>query len=161
MKKILTLLTIATIAVSLIGCCTNEVVSKPSDISLEKAMESIGKGFAAMKTAEGNSRTGLYPDTAQVTFNISAGSSKSGGLNVDLSASAGPQIPVSGTVGGSISNNSTAQRANQITITFKNILNLSPTNTLMSKPADVQAMLDIIKNSSNLTVLEIQAPANK
>ena len=161
MKKILTLLTIATIAVSLTGCRTNGVVSKPSDISLEKAMESIGKGFAAMKKAEGDTRTGLYPDTAQVTFNISAGSSKSGGLNVDLSASAGPQIPVSGKVGGSISNSSTAQRANQITITFKNILNLSTTNTLYGEPADVQTMLAIINNSTNANVLGIKAPANK
>ena len=121
MKKLLLLSISALIAVSLTGCCTDKTISKPSEITLVNAMKSIGQGFAEMKTAEGDTRTGLYPDSATVTFNISAGSSNAHGLTVDLDASAGPQIPVSGSLGGSLSNSFTAQRGNQITISIRRI----------------------------------------
>ena len=137
------------------GCTTNRAVSQPGTITLEAALKSVGQGLHDLNAAEGNIRTGLYPETVQLTFNISASSATGGGLTIDLTGGV-PQIPVSGTAGGSFSNNFTGQRGNQITIIFKNILDISPTNSLMSKPADVQTMLNIIGNTNSLGQLNMQ-----
>jgi hypothetical protein len=157
MKKTPTLLAIAAIVLCLAGCASQNV-AKPSAITLEAALKSVGQGLHDLNEAEGNIRTGLYPDSATVTFNIAASSTASSGLTIDLNASAGPQIPVSGTAAGSISNSSSGQRGNQITITFKNILNLNPTNSLASKPTDIQALLDIIKDPGNHGAVDLRSP---
>lgn len=157
MKKLLLLAVSVTVIISMTGCCSNRVVAKPGQISLKEAMTSIGEGFAAMKKAEGSNRTGLYPESVTVTFNISAGSSDANGLTVDLNAGAGTASPVSGSVGGSISNSFTAQRANQITVTFKNVLNLNPSNSSVTNAKDLQNMLNVIDapdNNSNVFLQE-------
>ncbi|MBI4001233.1 MAG: hypothetical protein HY348_05565, partial [Nitrospira defluvii] len=75
---------LATIVASLTGCASY-VVPKPSVITLESAMHSVGAGFREMKKAEGDLRTGLVPDEVEVTFNISASGEQGGKLFIEVS----------------------------------------------------------------------------
>ena len=160
MKNISKIVMIGCVAMSVAGCRT--AVPNPNTITLENAMKSIGQGFADMRTAEGNGRTGLYPDSAEVTFNISAASTNSKSLVVDLKASSpAPQIPVSADGKLDLSHVYATQRANQITIKFKNILAINPADTLMKNPADVQAMLNIITNTAYSQSILFVPPANQ
>jgi hypothetical protein len=55
------------LTLTLAGCCCI-VVPKPSSISLESAMQSVGTGLAQMRKAEGDLRTGLIPDEVEVNM---------------------------------------------------------------------------------------------
>lgn len=65
--------------IALAGCAST-VVPKPSAITLESAMASVGTGLLQMREAEKGLRTGLIADEVQVTFNISASGEQGGKL---------------------------------------------------------------------------------
>lgn len=137
---------LATIVASLTGCASY-VVPKPSAITLESAMHSVGAGFREMKKAEGDLRTGLIPDEVEVTFNISASGEQGGKLFVEVSPL--PTAPIQGKAGGEFSTKYTAQRGNQITIKFKNLMFADPSKTLLKDSVEAQKLFDLLKDPKN------------
>ncbi|CAI8793671.1 DUF2242 domain-containing protein [Pseudomonas sp. IT-P12] len=105
--------------IPLSGCL--QQVAKPSDITLVQAMTEVGEGLAAMRQAQGDIRTGLIAESAEVTFKISADSTNGGKLKVDLAA---PAVSDGVGVGGEISGDSSSGRSNTVTVKFKNLLTL-------------------------------------
>jgi hypothetical protein len=116
------------ISLALLGCADNGV-TKPSEVTLEAGMQSVGRGLALMKAAEveaaktnglsSNFNTGLMPSEATVTFNIAASASRSNQLMIDLSAP--PTIPVKASGSDTFSYSASGSRANQITVRFSSL----------------------------------------
>ena len=144
--KAIKAMVLTTIVASLTGCASY-VVPKPGNITLQNAMQSVGEGFKEMKKAEGDLRTGLIPDEVEVTFNISASGEQGGQIYVE--ASPLPTFPVQGKAGGEASTKYTAQRGNQITIKFKNLVFADPSKTMLKDPETAQKMLDILRDPKN------------
>jgi len=92
-----------------------------------------------MRDAQGRLRTGLITDEVQVTFNIAASGDQSGGLKVEMTpVSTGPAAS------GELSTKYTAQRGNQITIKFKNILTANLKDTVCTDPKYVANFKDMV-----------------
>ena len=137
--------------------CARAVVPHPSAITLESAMVSVGKGLVQMKEAEGNLRTGLLADEVQVTFNISATGTDSSNLYVEVTPV--PTNPlIGGKAGAQLQSGLTAQRGNQITIKFKNIMTAPTKDTLAQNIPDFQKLLDIIKGAPSGGPLYLPKP---
>ncbi|TWC27724.1 MULTISPECIES: hypothetical protein [unclassified Pseudomonas] len=105
--------------IPLSGCL--QQVTKPSEITLVEAMREVGEGLAAMREAQGDVRTGLIAESAEVTFKISADAKNGGKLKVDLAA---PAVSDGVGVGGELSAERTSGRSNTVTVKFKNLLTL-------------------------------------
>jgi hypothetical protein len=109
-------------------------------------MESVGKGLAKMREAEGGLRTGLIADEVQVTFNISASGTDSSKLYVEMTPI--PATPaIGGKAGAELSNSITAQRGNQITIKFKNIMTASTKDTLIPNTTELDKLFTIFRTT--------------
>ncbi|WP_415760336.1 hypothetical protein [Pseudomonas sp. LT1P18] len=105
--------------IPLSGCL--QQVAKPSEITLVEAMKEVGEGLAAMREAQGDIRTGLIAESAEVTFKISADATNGGKLKVDL---APPAVSDGVGIGGELSAERTSGRSNTVTVKFKNLLTL-------------------------------------
>lgn len=163
------------LSLTLIGCAENGV-TKPSDVTLEQGMQSVGRGLALMKAAEieaaktnglsPNFNTGLLPSEATVTFNIAAAASNSNQLMIDLSAP--PTIPVKASGSDTFSSSASGSRANQITIKFSSLYfnTTSSTNSAGGKagggysdlndPDTIKQIVGIIKdNATNGVGLDV------
>lgn len=116
------------------SCASRSVVPKPTSITLEQALGSVGTGLRTMKENLGETKTGLLPTEATVTFVISASGNDKNTLVLGLAP-----IPIS-SIGSSLKVDNTtetvmaAQRSNTITIKFENIAK-------MQNPKDVIAAL--------------------
>jgi hypothetical protein len=123
MKSLVVIAVIVAGTLGVTGCATT-VVPKPGNVTLEKALASVGRGLVGMKNAqlEANNNkdfhTGLVPSEAEVTFNVSASGSQNGELHIELSPV--PTIPVGG--GANFGTSYVATRGNQITIKFKSLV---------------------------------------
>ncbi len=125
-------------SLSMVAGCggTKWIVPEPSNITLEAAMESVGKGLKQMKDAQGNIKTGLLPSEVTVTFNVTASATDTKSLHIAVSTPQAPQVPVSGSITSDLSTAITANRGNSITIKFTNLL-YTPTGQLLTdKSAD-------------------------
>lgn len=103
--------------VSLTGCF--QQVAKPSEITLVEAMRQVGEGLAVMRQAQGDVKTGLFAESAEVTFKVAADAKNGGSLKLDLS----PPV-VSDGIGleGGVTAERSSSRSNTITVKFKNLL---------------------------------------
>jgi len=107
-----------------------KVVGDPSEVTVEEALKSVGKGLNEMRLAIGENKTGLVTAEVIVNFKLAASAKDAGKLTVDLSvpiASAG--AAGSGKLGASAEQSSEGSRSNEITIKFVNLL-LLPKDTL-------------------------------
>ena len=104
--------------------CGSDVVKNPNQITLEDALKSVGQGLYNLREGEQGLVTGLFADEAEVTFNISASDTTGSKLYVEVSPPA-TGVPIQGKLGAERTDSLTAQRGNQITIKFKNILSLA------------------------------------
>jgi hypothetical protein len=121
-------------AFSLSGCAAGQIVPKPSDITLQAAMKSVGQGLKEMKEAQGDIKTGLLPSEVIVTFNVTASATDSSKLAVSVSSPQMPQVPVSGSITGDASSAISAARGNVVTIKFTNLL-FAPKDQLITMKA--------------------------
>ena len=93
---------------------------KPGKITLEEALRSVGDGLCQMREAQKGAKFGLIPSEATVTFNITASGDDTGKLYVEVGS-----VPVSGgtgKAGAEVSSKLHAERGNQITVKFTNLL---------------------------------------
>ena len=137
-KRLGVVMLIVVSVVVLFTGCASFVVPKPTSITFENAMTQLGKGILAMKIAEGNMNTGLVADEVEVTFNVTASGDQGGTLNLEAT----PISIVKGTL--DISSKYAAQRSNQITIKFKNLLYADRTKINGHDPATIRGILEII-----------------
>jgi len=133
---------LSTLSLSLYGCCTNRIV-KPSDITLESAMISVGTGLAGMKTASRSVQSGLVPSEVVITFNVAASENDSETLALSASAPSSSPVTASGSV--NLQAIQAANRGNQVTITLTNLL-WAPTDKLIGNPETVGKLLDTLKS---------------
>lgn len=143
MNRKLQNIVIVLLTIALAGCASM-VVPKPGAITLEAAMQSVGTGLRQMRVAEEELRTGLIADEVQVTFNISANGEQAGKLYVEVTPIP-TNPPTGGRAGGELSSSYTAQRGNQITVKFKNIMTASNKDTLCKDIKAVEELVKIIK----------------
>ncbi len=106
-------------AATLSGCF--QQIVKPSEITLADAMTQVGQGLTAMRQAQGDVKTGMIAESAEVTFKISADQTSGGKLKLDLSP---PAVSDGVGVGGELSSERTSARSNTVTVKFKNVLSL-------------------------------------
>jgi hypothetical protein len=113
-------------------------------------MYSVGVGLREMRRGEGDLRTGLIPEEVDVTFNISASGAQDGKLYVEVSPIPLGAVPIKGNAGADLSSSYTAQRGNQITIKFKNLLFADPKKTQFKDPVETQKMFDLLSDPKNV-----------
>ena len=128
MKKALWMLFVLPLA----GCLQTQP-TKSGDITLVRALEDVGKGLNAMRDAQGGVKSGLLVESAVVTFSISADSTATSGLKVDLAA---PAVSEGVGVHGEAGLTNISKRSNVVTVTFKNILAL-PKDTVAQSTATI------------------------
>ncbi|MCB1232332.1 MAG: hypothetical protein KDN19_18945 [Verrucomicrobiae bacterium] len=141
-----------------LASCASRVVPKPGAITLEAALDSVGRGLVSMKQAQLQQNngedftTGLLPSEAEVTFNVVASGKDSGKLYVELTppATAG----FGGKAGGEASSEYVASRGNQITIKFRSIAFSKTTKTKdavtiegPTDPETLKALMGALKDS--------------
>lgn len=119
----------------------------PSEVTLETALEEVGKGLHKMYVAEKGLQVGLIPSEIEVKFNLAASAKDNGKLTIDLSKSVPEPVKKETTIGGSIEQSSEGERSNTITVKFINIL-MIPKETLAQtkSPADLAALLKTWKD---------------
>lgn len=111
---------ILALSTALLSGCFQQVV-KPSEITLVDAMTQVGQGLTAMRQAQGDVKTGMIAESAEVTFKISADQTNGGKLKLDLSP---PAVSDGVGAGGELSSERTSARSNTVTVKFKNVLSL-------------------------------------
>lgn len=112
------------------GCSLFEPVTKPSEVTLEQALASVGSGLKVMHEAEKGTKTGLIASEVTVTFAIAASKDVAGKLTVDLSKTlSGGDVSSTSTQGGSLEAKSVQSRSNNITVKFINLM-MIPKETL-------------------------------
>jgi len=157
MKKYIALIT----SFALLTGCGTMVVPKPSAITLESALESVGRGLVKMKQAElreNNNKefkVGLIPSEVEVIFNVIASGTQDGKLYIELSPISGP---VSGKAGAAAGTSYNAQRGNQITIKFRNIAFSKKTKTpdgtvIIEGPTDPEVLKALMKVLKEETIV--------
>lgn len=119
----------------------------PSEVTLENALEEVGRGLKKMYDAEQGLKVGLIPSEIEVKFNLAASAKDSGKLTIDLSKSVPEPIKKETKVGGSIEQSSEGERSNTMTVKFVNIL-MIPKDTLAQtkSSADLSALLKAWKD---------------
>lgn len=155
------MMVVAMVAVASTGCAslrTGDLVT-PSEVTLENALEEVGKGLKKMYDAEQGLKVGLIPSEIEVKFNLAASAKDSGKLTIDLSKSVPEPIKKETKVGGSIEQSSEGERSNTMTVEFINIL-MIPKDTLAQtkSPAELSALLKEWKNGGYTTYGEPSSP---
>lgn len=144
-------------AVVLTGCASlqpKDLVT-PSEVTLENALEEVGKGLKKMYDAEQGLKVGLIPSEIEVKFNLAASANDNGKLTIDLSKSVPDPIKKETKVGGSIEQSSEGERSNTITVKFINILMIPKDTLAQSKsPADIGALLEVWQDNGNTIYLQ-------
>jgi len=138
-RKLLVVLVVISLA-CISGGCTSEF-GKPTNITLEQALTSVGLGLAGMRTAERSvaGAGGLIPQSVTITFNVGASASDNGSLSIQGAA------PVTASGSASTSTTAAATRSNQITITLTNIL-FAPAGVLADNPDTLDKLLKTLKD---------------
>lgn len=109
----------------LAGCCANPGSNpqSPKPLTLEEALSSVVAGLNSMQQSpppDGYQPVGLIPSDAEVVFKISTTEADKKKVYVELSAPGSAIIGAK--AGGESSREVSAERANTITIHFKNVL---------------------------------------
>lgn len=143
--KAIKALFLATALSSIMGCAafTSEDLAKPSEVTLEQALKSVGAGLYKMREAQNDMKTGLIASSVDVTFKLAASAKESGKLTIDLSKSATTDPTTkSQAIGGEKSGESSAARSNEISVKFVNILTI-PKDTLAhtKSPEDLRKIV--------------------
>lgn len=124
-----------------------QVVGQPSEVTVEEALKSVGRGLHDMRLEIGENKTGLVPAEVIVNFKLAASAKDSGKLTVDLS------VPLtsggaagSGKIGAEAEKSSEGSRSNEITIKFVNLL-LLPKDTLgtIKSAKDIDDLITMLK----------------
>jgi len=136
-------LIVAFLAMAVVGCTSQ--YGKPTDITLESALTSVGTGLAGMRAAERGAAGsgGLVPSEVVITFNVAASATDSGSLAIQASAPTG--APINASANASAATTQTASRGNQITITLTNLL-FAPPNLIADNPDTVDKLLTTLHN---------------
>ncbi|AYG59020.1 hypothetical protein [Rhizobium jaguaris] len=122
MCKVFAILTLMSSALASCASFTPAQVAKPSDISLDTALNDVADSLHRLqKKYAGKDKIGMMVDEVQVQFAIAVTAGDTG--NVQLNVADVPIGTAGGTLGASAGHgeSSSANRGNTITVTFKNV----------------------------------------
>jgi hypothetical protein len=123
-------------------------IVKPSEVTLEQALTSLGTGLSAMHMAQAGLRTGLLPAEVTVSFNLGVSANDSSKLTLDFSRASEAAVKVGAEAGLEVEQSSQGSRANAITVKFVNLLTLPESSIVQKKsPAEVQALINALRAS--------------
>jgi hypothetical protein len=144
MKRLL-LISFVGIFFSFISGCNTGQFGKPTSISLEQALTSVGTGLAGMREAQRAvpGAGGLIPSAVTITFDVGASATDNGSLNIQ--ASAPTSSPVTVTAGGTAGTTISTNRSNSVTVTLTNIL-FAPSGIVADNPDTLDKLLTTLKN---------------
>jgi hypothetical protein len=127
-------------ALSMLGGCASEF-GKPTNITLEQALTSVGTGLAGMRAAQRGvpGGGGLIPQTVTVTFDVGASATDNGSLTLQASTPAASPVTASGTITGG--STITVNRSNQVSLTLTNILFAPNAGILADNPDTIQKLV--------------------
>lgn len=154
-------LTLFVTIVVLSGCSSLQTkdIAKPSEVTLDNAMESVGVGLDKMLKARGEKPFGLIPSEVEVIFKVTASATDSSKLVIDLARASTPtNLKVETKVGGEINESSQASKENTITVKFVNVLTIPEKTLAYDKPDKLEAVLKAV--SGNIVILNVP-PANQ
>jgi hypothetical protein len=136
-------LSMCVLGLALQGCTSLAPVDviRPSEISVDSALKSIGSGLKEMQLAQDGLKTGLFVSEATATIVLGVSASDSSKLTLDFSKS-------SIDAGASKEGKSEGKRENTITVKFVNLLT-APENSLIHKksPAEIAAIIKALENA--------------
>ncbi len=132
---------------ALISCASKQVVSEPSEITLENAVAAVVKALKQLQETEKDVGTGLIPSEVVLTFDITASGTDDQKLRLELTP---PNAAQAATGSSEATATSSASRGNKITITFSNLL-LADEKTLIAKkkPEEIKALMGALKEDSS------------
>lgn len=131
-------------------------IAKPSDISLEQALKSVGDGLNQMYSAQNGLKTGLIPAEVTVTFNLGVSAKNSTTLSLDFSRTIGSAVSKAGL---SNEQSSDGLRNNSVTIRFVNLLALPESSLLQKKSAaEISALLKALSDKEGGLHTFVQPP---
>lgn len=142
-------------ALALSGCSLFQPVTQPSEVTLEKALESVGKGLTLMRVAQGDMKTGMIASDVTVTLNLAASRNAGGKLTVDLGRDNPGTVVTSQKVGGSVEATSVQSRSNMITIKFVNIMTIPKDTLAYSKTSEELEKIAGVPKKAEWTVFTV------
>tara|TARA_B100000530_G_C15928665_1_gene475973 strand:+ start:1358 stop:1900 length:543 start_codon:yes stop_codon:yes gene_type:complete len=144
----------ATTSLALAGCASISPpdLVKPSEVTLEQALASVGAGLYQMKEQQKDMKTGLIAESVEVTFNLAASAEDSGRLTIDLTKSvAAEELTRGREIGAEQTSSSNSSRSNAITIKFKNILTIPKDTLVHAKSPDDLANIILLPAAGGWT----------
>ncbi len=153
--KNINLISLVLVASTMTGCAafSPKDLANPSEVTLEQALASVGAGLYQMKEAQKDMKTGLIASSVDVTFKLAASANDSGKLTIDLSkAVASDPVTKNQSIAGEKTSESSANRSNEITVKFVNILTIPKDTLAYSKTADELAKITLIPAAGGWTV---------
>ncbi|MFT3759026.1 hypothetical protein [Thauera sp.] len=129
------------------GCASlkPEEIARPSEVTLEQALKSVGQGLNEMHIAQSGLRTGLLPTEVSVTFNLGVSAKDSSKLTLDFGKTVGVTDIKAGA---SVEGSSEGTRANSITVKFLNLLVLPESSLAQKKkPEEIEAIIKVLKSA--------------
>ncbi len=144
---------------TLFGCASKQVVSEPSEITLENAVSAVVKALKQLQETEKDIGTGLIPSEVVLTFNITASGTDDQNLRLELAPSNSNQSAKWGT---EATSTASADRGNQITITFSNLL-LADDKTLIANktPEEIKASIETLKEDTSTPKEDTSTPTEQ
>lgn len=138
MRKVFAIVALMSGALANCASFTPEQVAKPSDISLDTALNNVADSLHRLQDKYANKKKiGMMVDEVQVQFDIAVAASNGGQAQLNVA-----QVPLGaagGTLGASAQHqeSANANRGNTITVTFRNIAtaDLSKGSLSLIKPA--------------------------
>jgi hypothetical protein len=130
----------------------DEVV-QPSEVTLEEALTSVGRGLRRMHEAQGGLKTGLVPTEVSVSFNLGVSAKDSSKLTLDFSRAFEAAVKKESKAGLEAETSSEGSRANVITVKFVNLLALPESSIVHKKSAaEVKELINALQES-DITIL--------
>jgi hypothetical protein len=132
------------------GCAPlrpDEVV-QPSEVTLEEALTSVGRGLLNMHKAQEGLKTGLVPTEVSVSFNLGVSAKDSSKLTLDFSRASEAAVKKESKVGLEVETSSEGSRANVITVKFVNLLALPESSIVQKKSAsEIKDLISALRES--------------
>jgi hypothetical protein len=144
-------ISLGVIALAFQGCASLAPVDviRPSEISVDAALKSIGTGLKEMQIAQDGLKTGLFVSEATATIVLGVSASDASKLTLDFSKS-------SIEAGASKEGKSEGKRENTITVKFVNLLS-APESSLIQKktPAEIAAIIKAL-DGAGIKIFQVQ-----
>ncbi len=157
LAMIVSISTVTAVTISILGCASQDV-APASSITLDNAMQEVGRSVVDAKIAERDEATnkglpegwnqGTILATWTATFNIAASQNNSNNLFVSASTPTTPVVPVVASGGGGFSSAAAGNRGNQVTVVYQSLY-FNPTGGAATHTNSVAYSTNITYSTTN------------